>query len=359
MTKPLQPDQDDDALDLDPREESILRSVIRQHIVSGEPIGSRTLSKGRRLDLSPATIRSVMSELEDRGLLTQPHVSAGRLPTNKAWRLYVDRWVGKTKMAAEQTRAIDEALGGHQGEITDLLETASRQLAKFSKQVGVVLRPEVRRLVVEHVEFVRLDMRRVVAILVGRSGVVHNRILEIDEPLDQSELDQVSRYLSVEFRGRSLIEIRSELERRMKEERAAYDRMLARTLKLGSMAVEAESGKGDLIVDGTANLLDQPEFSTDPGKMKQLMQALDRKKTLVGLLGRVLEDDGVQVVIGEEGQSDALDACSVVASSYGTDSRVMGTLGIVGPTRMEYAQAIALVEYLAQVLNRYFSGGDN
>jgi len=125
------------------------------------------------------------------------------------------------------------------------------------------------------------------------------------------------------------------------------------------MAVEAESGKGDLIVDGTANLLDQREFSTDPGKMKQLMHALDRKKTLVGLLGRVLEDDGVQVVIGEEGQSDALDACSVVASSYGTDNLVIGTLGIVGPTRMEYAQAIALVEYLAQVLNRYFSGGDN
>ena len=179
MAKHTHPDGDDDAADLDPREESILRSVIREHIVSGDPIGSRTLSKGGRLDLSPATIRSVMSELEDRGLLTQPHISAGRIPTNKAWRLYVDRWVGKTKMAAEQTRAIDEALGGHRGEITDLLETASRQLSKFSRQVGVVLRPEVRRLVVEHVEFVRLDLRRVVAILVGRSGVVHNRILDV------------------------------------------------------------------------------------------------------------------------------------------------------------------------------------
>lgn len=350
---------DDDELDLDPREESILRSVIREHIVSGEPIGSRTLSKGSRLDLSPATIRSVMAELEDRGLLTQPHVSAGRLPTDKAWRLYVDRWVGRTKMAPEHTRAIDAALGSHQGEIADLLETASRQLSKFSRQVGVVLRPEVRRLVVEHVEFVRLDMRRVVAILVGRPGVVHNRILELEEPIEQLELDRIGRYLSGEFRGRSLAEIRAELERRLKDDHAAYDRLLARSLKLGSMAVEAESGPAELIVDGTANLLDQREFSSDPVKMRQLMQALDRKKTLVRLLGRVLEDDGVQVVIGEEGQTEAFGACSVVASSYGTDDQVMGTLGIVGPTRMEYAQAIALVEYLAQVLNRYFSGGDN
>jgi len=343
---------------LDARQEAILESVIRQHIVTGEPIGSRAVAQRPRLDLSPATIRSVMAELEERGLLTQPHVSAGRLPTTKAYRIYVDHMIGTPKMAANQTQAIDQAMSSHQGEIAELLEEASRQLSRLSNQVGVVLAPELGRIVVEHFEFVRLDLHRVVAILVGRSGVVHNRILTVDEPLGQAELDRIGRYLSEEFRGLTLLEARGRLERHMSEDRVAYDRLVAKSLELGQRTVAADPAVG-LFVDGAANLLDQPEFSADPERLKDLMRELDRKKTLIGLLGRVLEDEGVQVIIGAEHPGSGLEPCSVVAASYGSGSRVMGTLGIVGPTRMEYAQAIALVEYLAQVLGRYFSRPNN
>jgi heat-inducible transcriptional repressor len=346
---------DVEGIDLDAREEAVLKSVISQHILTGEPIGSRAVSKRPRLDLSPATIRGVMAELEERGLLTQPHVSAGRLPTVKAYRVYVDHMIGRPKMAADQTVAIEKAMGGHQGEIAELLEEASRQLSRFSNQVGVVLAPELRRIVVEHLEFVRLDLHRVVAILVGRSGVVHNRILEVDEPLGQGELDSIGRYLSEEFRGLTLAQMRRKLERRLSEERAVYDRLVGRGLDLGRRALAAEEAEAEMFVDGTSNLLDQPEFSADPERIKGLMRALDRKKTLIDLLGRVLEDGGLQVIIGDELPEPGLARCSLVAAPYGAGGRVMGTLGIVGPTRMEYAQAVALVEYLAQVLSRYFS----
>lgn len=339
---------------LDDREEAILRSVIREHIISGEPIGSRTVSKERRLDLSPATIRNIMSELEERGLLIQPHTSAGRVPTAKAYRIYVDRMIRRPKMSAAQVRAIDEAMLRRRGEITDLLSETSRQLSYFSHQVGVVLAPKLERIVVEHMEFVRLDARRVVAVLVGRSGVVHNRILFVDEPMEQAELDRIGRYLSQEFCGRTLPRIRELLREKMQEERAAYDELMARGLELGRKTLAAETGDAEVYVDGASNLLGSPEFA-DPERVKTLLQALERKRTLIDLLGRVLSDRGVQVVIGDEQPSDDLADCSLVASTYGSGGRVMGTLGIVGPKRMEYARAIALVDHLAQLLNRFFS----
>lgn len=341
-------------ISLDRRQEAILKSVIREHILTGEPIGSRTVSRARRLDLSPATIRNIMAELEERGLLTRPHVSAGRLPTAQAYRLYVDRMLGNPRVSAPQVQAIDQALSASRGEITELLGEASRQLSRFSNQVGVVLAPEVHRIVVERLEFIRLEGNRVVAILVGRSGVVHNRILEVAEPLEQSELDRISRYLSEEFGGHTLPKMRQILRLRLTRERAAYDRMMARGLELGQRTVEAEAGGADVFVDGAANLLDCPEFA-DPERIKSLMQALEQKKALIELLGRCLNDPGVQVVIGEEDGPSGLADCSLVASNYSVGGRVIGTLGIVGPTRMEYAQAVALVDHLAKVLGRFFS----
>jgi heat-inducible transcriptional repressor len=339
---------------LDAREEAILRSVIGQHLLTGEPIGSRTVSRGRRLDLSPATIRAIMSELEARGFLSQPHTSAGRVPTAKAWRVWVDRMMARPRIDPAHARAIDEALSGRRSEITDLLGEASRQLSRFSHHVGVVLAPDLDRIVVEHIEFVRLDGRRLVAILVGRAGVVHNRILTIDEPLGQDELDRIGRYLTDEFSGRTLPEIRELLRDKVREERAAYDRLVAHGLDLGRRAVDAERGATGVFVDGTANLLSSPEFA-DIEKGKLLLTALERRQTLIDLLGRVLEGGGVQVVIGDEQPSADLADCSLVAATYGTPNRVMGTLGVVGPKRMEYAQAIALVDHLAAVLNRFFS----
>ncbi len=340
-------------IELDLREREILRTVIQSHILSGEPVGSRTVSRGRGLDLSPATIRNIMSDLEEMGLLAQPHPSAGRIPTDRAYRLYVDRLMGPPKMAPAQLLAIDEALLRSRGEIPELLGEASRQLSRFSKHVGVVLAPEMRRIVVEHLEFVRLEGRRVVAILVDRSGVVHNRILEVEEPLDQEELDRIGRQLSELYSGFTLPRMREAVLQRMSEESALCDRLLAASLELASRAVGGDAA-GEVFVEGASNLLGSPEFA-NVQRMRSLFRTLEEKSRLVEMLNRILEGEGVQVVIGRENPVSDLTDLSVVASTYGAGDRVMGTVGIVGPTRMEYARAIALVEHLAQVLTRLLS----
>jgi heat-inducible transcriptional repressor len=342
-------------LELDGREREILRSVIQAHSLSGEPVGSRTVSRGRGLDLSPATIRNIMSDLEEKGLLSQPHPSAGRIPTDRAYRLYVDRLMGPAKMVPGQAQAIDEAMLRSRGEIPELLGEASRQLSRFSNYVGVVLAPELRRIVVEHLEFVRLERQRVVAILVDRAGVVHNRILDVEEPLEQEELDQIGRQLSEQFSGFTLTRMRESILHRMSELSAQCDRLLAASLELGRRAVEVEAA-GDVFVEGASNLLGSPEFA-DVQRMRALFRTLEEKSRLVELLNRILEGDGMQVVIGRENPVSDLADLSVVASTYGAGDRVMGSIGIVGPTRMEYARAIALVEHLAQVLTRLLSSG--
>ncbi len=341
--------------ELDDRAGEVLRTVIRRHILTGEPVGSKSVTDGAHLDLSPASIRNVMAELEERGLLRQPHTSAGRVPTDQAYRLYVDRMLRRRRVSPSQAQAIDEALAGSRGEIPDLLAEASRQLSQFSNQVGLVLAPDLQRIPIDRIEFVRLDPRRVVAILVTRSGVVHNRMLDTAEPSGQDELDRIGRYLTDELGGLTLPEMHDRVLTRMAEERAAYDRLMRQSLELGRQALQSHAEEAELLVDGASNLIGSPEFS-ELDAMRGLMRTLEEKKALIQLLSHVIDDDGVQVVIGQENPDEQLSRCSLVVAGYGTESRTFGTLGIVGPTRMEYAKAIALVGHLAAALSRLMSG---
>jgi len=343
---------------LDDRQAEVLKSVIREHILTGEPIGSKRVARGTRLDLSAASIRHVMAELEERGLLAQPHTSAGRVPTDQAYRLYVDQMIRKPRVGTSQAQEIDRALTRSRGEVADLLGEASRQLSYFSNQVGLVLAPDLERIIVEHLEFVRLDRHRVVAILVGRSGVVHNRILRVAEPLDQADFDRIGRYLSAEFGGQTLTEMRDRLSQRVRQDRATYDRLMVQSLQLAQQALDAGEPEGAIFVEGASNLLDTPEFA-DVDEARALLKTLEQKKTLIELLSRLLDRRGVQVVIGRENPTTDLSRCSLVTSAYGSGDRVMGTVGIVGPTRMEYDRAIALVEYLAQLLSRLLAAEGN
>ena len=339
---------------LDDRAGEILKSVIQAHVLTGEPVGSRTLSRASGLDLSPATIRNVMSDLEERGLLSQPHASAGRVPTDLAYRLFVDRLMSRPPIEIGHAQAIDEALQHRRGEIPELLGEAARQLSRVSQHVGVVLVPDMRRIVVERLEFVRLDAQRVVAILVDRSGVVHNRILELPADFEQSDLDRVGNELSQRFSGQTLPVIREAIARELLEEQSAYDRRRARLLELGRDALGVEGDGSDVLVEGASNLVGAVE-SHDLERTKELLRTLEQKGRLVDLLENVLTGQGVQVVIGHENPVSSLSDLSVVATTYRAGDRVLGTVGVVGPTRMEYARAIALVDYLAHVLTRFLT----
>ena len=340
--------------DLDDRSGEILKSVIQAHVITGEPVGSRTLSRGSGLDLSPATIRNVMSDLEKRGLLSQPHASAGRVPTELAYRLYVDRLMSRPPIDISHAHEIDEALQHRRGEIPELLSEAARQLSRVSQHVGVVLVPDMRRIVVEHLEFVRLDAQRVVAILVDRAGVVHNRILDLEAGFDQPDLDRVGNELSRRFAGQTLPTIREAIARELLEEQSAYDRRRARLLTLGRDALAVDEDATEVLVEGASNLVGALEFN-DLERTKELLRTLEQKGRLVDLLENVLTGQGVQVVIGHENPVSSLSDLSVVATTYRAGDRVLGTVGIVGPTRMEYARAIALVDYLAHVLTRFLT----
>jgi len=340
--------------ELDDRAGEILKSVIQAHVITGEPVGSRSLSRGAGLDLSPATIRNVMSDLEERGLLSQPHASAGRVPTDLAYRLYVDRLMSRPPIDIGHAQAIDEALLHRRGEIPELLSEAARQLSRVSQHVGVVLVPDMRRIVVEHLEFVRLDAQRVVAILVDRSGVVHNRILDLEAAFDQPDLDRVGNELSRRFSGQTLPKIREAIARELLEEQSAYDRRRARLLELGRDALAVDEDATDVLVEGASNLVGALE-SHDLERTKELLRTLEQKGRLVDLLENVLTGQGVQVVIGHENPVSSLSDLSVVATTYRAGDRVLGTVGVVGPTRMEYARAIALVDYLAHVLTRFLT----
>ena len=339
------------------RQAEVLREVVRQHIRSGEPIGSAAVTRGARLGLSPASVRSVMAELEERGLLCRPHASAGRIPTDRAYRLYVDSLQPRPRMAPTEAHAIEQALAGSRGELGELFVEASRQLSRFSQQVALVLAPDLDRIVVDHLELVRLDAQRVMAIVVARSGVVHNRILPVDEPLDPAELERIGRYLSTEFGGLTLPAMRAALERSLGQERAIYDRLLARSLELGRRAVEL-GHEAELFVEGASNLLSLPDFS-DLEQLRALLRTLEDKRTLIDLLERLIESAGVQVVIGQENPLFDLTRCSLVASTYGAGGRVLGSVGIVGPIRMPYGRAMALVDHLSRVLSQMLSEPEN
>jgi heat-inducible transcriptional repressor len=346
-----------ETVELSPREREILRALIRAHVLTGEPVGSRTLAGGGPSLGSAATIRSGMSSLEAKGLLAKPHTSAGRVPTDAAYRLFVDRLMDRPRMGVGDARAIESALRAVRGEFEDLLAEASRQLSRHSAQVGVVVAPELRRIVVDRLELVRVSGARGLAVLVGRSGSVHHRMLDDVGGVDQEELDRISRFLNDEVAGRTLPQMRAELVRRMGEERSRIDSLVARGLDLGRRAVAIEDGDREVFVEGTTNLLSHPEFA-DVDRMRSLLSALEEKTRLVRWLGRVLESQGVQVLIGSEATDARLDGVSLVASSYRAGERVLGTVGIVGPVRMPYGRAVALVDHLSRSLTHLLTEGD-
>jgi heat-inducible transcriptional repressor len=339
-----------DDLDLDPRARDILRRVIASHILTGEPVGSRTIARMNREGLSPASVRNVMADLEEMGLLAQPHTSAGRVPTDKGYRFYVDTLLTAGRLPSRERALIDESLAGVAGELSEAMEVIPRLLSHLSSQVGYFVSPPIADAVLKHIEFIRIHERRVLAVFVDRSGVLSHRVLETREDYGQADLDRAGRYLVEEFSGRTLREIRARLVALMAEEKAAFDTLMKSAITLGVGYLEAEPGEHRLVLEGTTNLMRHPEFA-DVGTMRRLFETFAEKHRLVTLLDRCLEEGGVRVVIGSETDDPSLGNLSLVLSTYSLGAGSCGVLGILGPTRMEYARALALVDYISRLFS--------
>jgi heat-inducible transcriptional repressor len=341
---------------LDKRQAEVLTAVVRLFVETGEPAGSRSVAGRLEAMWSSATIRSVMAELEELGLLAQPHVSAGRIPTDGAYRYYVDRLAEATRLAPETEKFIDESLEPAGDAAEHLMARASEVLAQVSNHVGIVLAPAIEENLLEHIKFVSLPDRRVLAVIVSRPDLIENKVIALGEELSQQELDRAAEFLNDEFRGWSLWAIRVEIFNRLERMKTLCDRMVSTVAALFQSGALGREEMGRLFVDGTEALVDQPEFA-DSGAFKGLLKAFEEKVKVVKILSACLQSSGsgVVTVIGRENPAHEMQNCAVIAAPYRYRDRVVGALGVVGPTRIEYDRAISMVDYVAHLCTRLLS----
>jgi heat-inducible transcriptional repressor len=284
---------------LTPRAQEILAAVVREYILTGEAVASRTLVIRQGIVQSPATVRNVMAELEDHGLLSQPHTSAGRVPTDAGLRLYVDRLMQVRELTPAEKLEIRSRFQLSPLELQELLREISRTLSELSRQCALVLVPRTEASRLRRLEFVFMRRDQLIAVLVMDSGKVVNRLIQVAEPLTPEELEVAHRYLKELCEGKSLAEIRALVQRQLEEERTRYDQLRARALTLGARAV-ADRGADEVVVEGQARLLDFPAATADPEQIKTLLRAMDEKKLILRLLDETISGQGVQVFIGAE-----------------------------------------------------------
>jgi heat-inducible transcriptional repressor len=349
----------------DSRGQAVLSAIINEHLVTGEPVGSRTISDrfAHASGWSPATIRNVMAELEELGLVEQPHTSAGRVPTDKGYRYYVDHMLGEARLSRADFAAINSLLGGLKGEgggaPGHLMERASHLLSELSENVGIVVSPSLAENILQHIEFVRLADSRILVILVSSSNIIQNKIVRIDEVFSQEELDRTARYLNVEFSGKSLAAIRAEILELMRHEKALYDKLLQNAILLCERSLEGEEGAaGQVFIDGASNILMKPDF-VDADRMRELFRTFEEKSRLVKILNECMERDSqvagrdVQVVIGRENMTPSMQDCALITAPYRLGAgQAVGAIGVVGPMRIEYARMMAVVNYVARHIER-------
>jgi heat-inducible transcriptional repressor len=334
---------------LSDRDREILKDVIRTFMLTGEPVSSRLVSKLPRYELSAASIRNSMADLEEQGLLRQPHTSAGRVPTGAGYHLYIDSLMPNQPLSEAERRYIEENLSGSAAP-DDMMNVTTHLLSELSSQIGIVMAPALGETVLKAISFVPLSQSRILCVVVSATGFVDNKVLEVEETPSAEDLIRISNYLTTEFAGLSLREIRDRLLARMAEDRAQVDRLLSDAIVLADRALEHDEPP-ELLVEGTNTMLAVPELA-DLNRVQRLLDTFSQKARLVGLLNQLLRGQGVRVLIGEDSDLTSDLEFSLVACSYGVEDRPLGTLGIFGPSRMPYQRVIPLVSYLGETLSR-------
>lgn len=337
------------------RQASVLRAVVASYVGAGGPIGSGTIAHLLAAPLSPASVRNTLAELAVLGLVDKPHRSSGRIPTERGLRVFVDTLLAPAVLPRSERRDIAYRLDEVDGD--RVVSAASELLSQHTRQLGFVIAPRFARMQVRHVSLVRLSTERVLVVLVTASGVAMRRVIEANRELDQPSLDRIAAALTERVTGRTLAEVRCDLEREARERRRDANALLAWTLELGCRAFEAcEEPEGDLIIATRMALLDQPEFR-DSRRLRELFEALEEEERILEVLGQILEPEGVSVAFGEELDDPGLRRCALVATPYGGGGgkRPLGVLGVIGSSRMDFSRVIPLVDYCSEVVSGRFS----
>jgi len=334
-------------LDLDDRSRLLLKTLVERYIADGQPVGSRTLSRASGLDLSPATIRNVMSDLEELGLIASPHTSAGRVPTARGYRLFVD-----TMLTARPGGQTPPALAPDQPQ--KVIANAAQLLSSLSRFVGVVMAPR-RTSVFRHIEFLRLSERRLLLIIVAPDGDVQNRVLFTETDYSPAELIEASNYLNAHFSGMAIDQVRARLRQEAERLRGEIAQLMQAAVQAGSEAMS--QAQGEVVIAGERNLLSVSDFSGDMNQLRRAFDLFEQKTQLIRLLDSSSQAEGVRIFIGGESQTVPVEDLSVVSAPYEVDGQVVGTLGVIGPTRMPYDRMIQIVDITARLVSNALSQG--
>ncbi len=339
-------------LDLQFRSRKILYAVISEYIATGEPVGSRRLSKRYGINLSPATIRNVLADLTESGLLCQPHTSAGRVPTERGFRVFVDALLQLREVANDDRETVIGRMRALRPGVDDLVKEAGRLLASVAGAAAVVTRPRADTAPLSQLRFMPLRPREVLAVLITAGGAVQNRVIQAPADLAPGELERLNNYLQERVNGKTLPEVRHALAEEMDEERD-----LRSQAKQVVDALAEQRDDAEVVIEGSVLLFDRPEFA-DPEKIRRYLRTFDEKERLLGLLDITLSTGGVQVLIGSETRIDDVMDISLISAGYQRGGVTAGSVGIIGPTRMDYAKLVPLVEFTAQVMGQMLDGGD-
>ncbi|HUQ26314.1 MAG TPA: heat-inducible transcriptional repressor HrcA [Burkholderiales bacterium] len=332
---------------LDKRAQLLLKTLIERYIEEGQPVGSRTLSKYSGLDLSPATIRNVMSDLEELGFIASPHTSAGRVPTPAGYRFFVDTLLVAKEISSDARLQIEDQI--HPDNPQRLAQSASQLLSQLTQFAGVVMTPRRRAVTFKHLEFLRLSEKRVLLIVVTPEGDVQNRILLTERDYTPAELVEAANYVNQNYAGQSLEDVRARLQGELREIREHMVQLMSVALEASNRALS--EGNEPYVVSGERNLF----AMQDVGRLKQVLELFERKTSLVQILDLSLRGQGVQIFIGGESGVNAPDDVSVVTSPYRVDGEVVGTVGVIGPTRMAYDRVVPIVDITARLLSSALS----
>ncbi len=335
--------------ELNERSLHLLKTLVERYISDGQPVGSRLLSKNSDLQLSAATIRNVMADLEELGLVHSPHTSAGRIPTVSGYRLFVDSLLTVTPMEKNQLIQLNQGLLELENP-NEVISVASKLLSDVSQMAGVVTLPRSELVCLRHIEFLPLSNNRVLVIIVTNNQEVENKIIHTSQQFSASDLQQASNYLNNIYSGDNLAAIRQALVKDLKNDQETMNQEMVQAVEIAQLAFNQDPDKEDYVLTGETNLMGFSELS-DMERLKQLFDAFSQKRAVIHLLDQCLEADGVQIFIGEESGYHAFDQCSLVTAPYSVNDEVVGVLGVIGPTRMSYQKIIPFVDVTAKLLS--------
>jgi heat-inducible transcriptional repressor len=333
---------------LNERSLQLLKTLVERYISDGQPVGSRALSKDSDLNLSPATIRNVMADLEDLGLVHSPHTSAGRVPTVSGYRLFVDSLLTVKPLESKDLTRLHQGLSSSE-DTNDVIGVASRLLSELTQMAGVVTLPKRELVCLRHIEFLSLSHTRVLVIFVTNEQEVHNKIIHTSKVFSPAELQQAANYLNSIYSGRSLDAVRKAVLKELQDDQERMNQGMLDAVKMAQLAFDQDKEKDDYVLTGETNLMGFSELS-DMERLRNLFEAFSQKQGVIHLLDQCMKADGVQIFIGEESGYRAFDHCSLVTSSYSVSDEVVGVLGVIGPTRMAYEKIIPFVDVTAKLL---------